>query len=103
MKITNVSHFVSIAGKELCAENIQFIIQGAKWEALAATGNSVALRSYKNWLKAAEVEKTPLKENKKVKAASRSHNKQSMLRCENCGGKLVTTCVNKKCDWSPVT
>ena len=32
-----------------------------------------------------------------------AHNKQSTPCCENCGGKLVTTCVNKKCDWSPVT
>jgi len=24
------------------------------------------------------------------------------LYCENCGGKLVATCVNKKCDWSPL-
>jgi hypothetical protein len=31
-----------------------------------------------------------------------SHNKQSTPCCENCGKKLVTTCVNKKCDWSPV-
>jgi len=36
-------------------------------------------------------------------ARPKAHNKQSMPRCENCGGKLVTTCVNKKCDWSPVT
>lgn len=55
MKITNVSHYVSVAGKELCAENIHFVIQGAKWEALAAEGDLVALRNYKNWLKSSEV------------------------------------------------
>jgi hypothetical protein len=38
-----------------------------------------------------------------LEARPKAHNKQSMPRCENCGGKLVTTCVNKKCDWSPVT
>jgi len=38
-----------------------------------------------------------------IEAQPKAYNKQSMPRCENCGGKLVTTCVNKKCDWSPVT
>lgn len=36
-------------------------------------------------------------------ALTKAPNKQSMPRCENCGGRLITTCVNKKCDWSPVT
>lgn len=57
MKITNVAHYVSMAGKEACAENIHFVIEGAKFEALAANGDSLALRHYKNWLKSAEVEK----------------------------------------------
>ena len=57
MKITNVSHYVSVAGKEACADNIHFIIEGAKFEALACAGDSLALRHYKNWLKSAEVEK----------------------------------------------
>ena len=56
MKITNVSHYVSVAGKELCGDNIHFIIEGAKFEALACAGDSLALRHYKNWLKSAEVE-----------------------------------------------
>lgn len=55
MKITNVSHYVSVAGKELCADNMRFVIQGAKLEVLAAVGDLVALRNYKNWLKSAEV------------------------------------------------
>jgi hypothetical protein len=38
-----------------------------------------------------------------LEARPTANNKQSVPRCENCGGKLVTTCVNKKCDWSPVT
>ena len=57
MKISNVSHYVRAAGKKLCADNIHFIIAGAKLEALACTGDSLALRHYKNWLKSAEVEK----------------------------------------------
>ena len=40
---------------------------------------------------------------KTLEARPTANNKHSMPRCENCGGKLVTTCVNKKCDWSPVT
>ena len=57
MKITNVSHYVSVAGKEACVDNLHFIIEGAKFEALACAGDSLALRHYKNWLKSAEVEK----------------------------------------------
>jgi hypothetical protein len=67
MKITNVSHYISIAGKDMCAENIHFIVEGAKLEVLAQLdfqgrdkeGNIIynSQKRYKNWLKAAEVEK----------------------------------------------
>jgi hypothetical protein len=62
MKITNVSHYVSAVGKEACAENIHFIIQGAKFEALAAQRYTpMDLQNYKNWLKSAEVRKSSRK------------------------------------------
>lgn len=77
MKITNVSHYVSAAGKEMCAANIHFIIHGAKLEALAAAGDPVALSGYKNWLKSAEVEKP-------------SHNTRSPKRAKPRIGRGLT-------------
>ena len=81
MEITNVSHYVSVAGKEACVENLHFIIAGAKLEALAQLdyqgrdidGNVIfnSQKNYKNWLKSAEVEK-PSHNTRKPKRVSKN-------------------------------
>ena len=89
MKITNVSHYVSVAGKEACVDNLHFIIEGAKFEALACAGDSLALRHYKNWLKSAEVEKpTHNKQNTPCLECSEWRvNYPFITYCPNCGSK----------------
>jgi len=57
MKITNVSHYVSVAGKKICADNIHFVIAGAKLEERVSRGDLTAIKHYKKWLDNAEIEK----------------------------------------------
>jgi len=57
MKITNVSHYVRVGGKKICADNIHFIIAGAKLEERVSQGDSTALKHYEIWLDNAEIKK----------------------------------------------
>ena len=83
MKITNVSHYVSVAGKKICADNIHFIIAGAKLEERVSRGDSTAIKHYKNWLDNAEIEK------------------QNYHKCACCGQETELVCRNYRCDMSP--
>jgi hypothetical protein len=69
IKITNVSHYISKAGKQQCADNIHFIVRGAQLEALYQynVDNSCILqpnrpsitKQYKEWLELATLEISP--------------------------------------------
>lgn len=61
MKISNVAHYVSVAGRHVVADNIHFLIEGAKLEALASNSlEALDQKRYKQWLDMAECKK-PIK------------------------------------------